>query len=255
MKISLARSVTAAPQGLDVDETRAATKELIERVGELQHLLYAEGRRSVLVVLQGMDASGKDGAIRNVFSKCNLAGTKVVSFGKPSDKEREHDFLWRVHQVVPARGELTIFNRSHYEDVLIQRVHKVIDLKRVALRMEAINNFERLLGFDNDTLVVKFFLNISREEQEKQLKKRLTDPKKFWKHNDGDWAEREHWRAYMQAYEYVLSNSEIPWVICPANDRWYRDYVIAKHLVGALERLQMRLPKPARTTVKLAKQS
>ena len=166
MKITLSSIPCTAPTGLDQAETRQRTKALIARVGELQHLLYAEGRHSVLVVLQGMDASGKDGAIRNVFSKCNLAGTRVVSFGKPSDKERKHDFLWRTHQQTPARGELAIFNRSHYEDVLIQRVHQVIDLKRVALRMAAINSFEQLLQFDNNTTILKFFLHLSREEQE-----------------------------------------------------------------------------------------
>jgi len=244
---SLSSIPCTAPKGLDPIETKQRTKALIERVGELQHLLYAEGKRSVLVVLQGMDASGKDGAIRNVFSKCNLAGTRVVSFGKPSDREREHDFLWRIHQETPARGELTIFNRSHYEDVLIQRVHKVIDLKRVALRMAAINSFEHLLQFDNNTLILKFFLHLSQEEQENQLKKRLTDPKKFWKHNDGDWAEREHWAQYMKAYEYVLHESQVPWTVCPSNDRWYRDFIISERIVKALEGLKMRLPHPVKS--------
>ncbi len=245
MIYNLAKIAATPPAGLDETATRSATKQQIKRLGELQHLLYAEGKRALLVVLQGMDASGKDGAIRNVFSKCNLSGTEVVSFGKPSDREREHDFLWRVHQRTPGRGKLTIFNRSHYEDILIQRVHKTIDMKRVALRMAAINAFEHLLEFDNDTLILKFFLHISNDEQQKQLTKRLTDPKKFWKHNEADWAERERWNDYMKSYEYLLNESQIPWIVCPSNNRWYRDYLISSTIVKALEKLKMRLPKPA----------
>lgn len=243
MVIKLAKLSAAPPPGVDEERIRKATKQQVERLGELQHLLYAEGRHSVLVVLQGMDASGKDGAIRHVFSRCNLSGTRVVSFGKPTDREREHDFLWRVHQYVPRRGEVAIFNRSHYEDILVQRVHRLIDKRRVDLRMGAINAFERLLEFDNNTLILKFFLHVSNEEQKNQLKQRLTDPKKFWKHNDADWDERRHWKEYMQCYEYVLNESEIPWTVCPANERWYRDYVISSTIVAALSKLKMRLPK------------
>jgi PPK2 family polyphosphate:nucleotide phosphotransferase len=253
MNYKLSKIDANPPIGADEASTRLATKQQIQRLGELQHLLYAEGKRSLLVVLQGMDASGKDGAIRNVFSKCNLSGTHVVSFGKPSDQERDHDFLWRVHRRVPGRGHVVIFNRSHYEDILVQRVHKTIDMKRVGQRMAAINAFEHLLAFDNDTLVLKFFLHISSDEQQNQLKKRLTDPKKFWKHNDADWIEREHWDDYMKCYEYVLGESKIPWMICPANNRWYRDYVISSAIVKALGKLRMRLPKPNKIPPEIAR--
>jgi PPK2 family polyphosphate:nucleotide phosphotransferase len=242
--IKLSAISTKAPEGMDKGEVKHLTKSYVERLGELQHLIYAEGKRSLLVVLQGMDASGKDGAVRNVFAKCNVAGLNFVSFGKPSDEEFAQDFLWRVHKVAPSKGKLTIFNRSHYEDILIQRVHGWIDAKRVEQRMRAINAFEELMQFDNHTLIFKFYMHISKEEQEQQLRERLEDPLKYWKHNDNDWKEREHWDEYMQAYEYAINNSAVPWHICPVDNRWYRDYFISKTLVETLEKLHIELPKP-----------
>lgn len=230
------------PKGIEKDDLQKETKKLIKRLGELHHLLYAEAKHSVLVVLQGMDASGKDGAVRRVFSECTIAGLDLVSFKKPTEQEFAHDFLWRVHRWAPEKGTLTIFNRSHYEDILIQRVHKWIDMERVEKRMAAINAFEELLQFDNNTVIFKFFMHISKEEQEAQLRERLEDPSKFWKHNDGDWEERKHWDEYMRAYEYAINNSVVPWHICPVDKRWYRDYVIAKTLVEGLEKLNMQLP-------------
>lgn len=246
--IHLSKIATTAPEGAEKKDYKKKTEKLVERLGELQHIMYAEGKHSLLVILQGMDASGKDGAVRNVFSTCTIAGLDLISFKKPTEEEFAHDFLWRVHKYVPQKGMLTIFNRSHYEDILIQRVHRWIDQDRVDMRMEAINAFERLLVMDNNTQVVKFFMHISKEEQEVQLRERLEDPAKFWKHNDGDWEERKHWDEYMKAYEYVLNESEIPWHICPVDNRWYRDYVIAKAIVEALEKMNLELPQPKPTT-------
>lgn len=234
---------TDAPKGLKKADLKDETAALVERLGELQHIMYAEGKYSVLVILQGMDGSGKDGAVRNVFRDCTIAGLDLVSFKKPTEEEFAHDFLWRVHQWVPRKGMLTIFNRSHYEDILIQRVHGWITEERVQKRMAAINAFEDLLQFDNNTLVFKFYMHISKEEQEAQLRERLEDPAKFWKHNDGDWKERERWDEYMAAYEWAIDNSTTPWHICPVDNRWYRDWFIAKTMVEVMEKLEMKLPE------------
>jgi polyphosphate kinase 2 (PPK2 family) len=169
-----------------------------------------------------------------VFSDCTIAGLDLVSFKKPTEEEFAHDFLWRVHRWVPQKGMLTIFNRSHYEDILIQRVHGWIDMERVQKRMNAINAFEDLLQFDNNTKIFKFYMHISKEEQLVQLQERIDDPEKRWKHNDGDWKEREHWDQYMEAYEYAINNSTTPWHICPVDQRWYRNYFIAKTLADNL---------------------
>jgi PPK2 family polyphosphate:nucleotide phosphotransferase len=240
---------TTAPIGADKKSFKEKTEKLVERLGELQHTMYAEGKYSALVVLQGMDGSGKDGAVRNVFNECTIAGLDLVSFKKPDEEEFAHDFLWRVHSKVPAKGMMTIFNRSHYEDILVQRVHGWITPERIQMRMKAINAFEELLLHDNNTQIFKFYMHISKDEQEIQLQQRLDDPTKHWKHNDGDWAERKHWDAYMEAYEYAINNSTIPWHICPVDDRWYRDYFIAKTMVEALEKLPMSLP-PLETKLK-----
>lgn len=157
-----------------------------------------------------------------------------------------HDFLWRVHRWAPEKGMLTIFNRSHYEDILIQRVHKWIDMTRVKKRMAAINAFEELLEFDNNTLIFKFYMHVSKEEQAVQLQERLDDPNKYWKHNPGDWEERKLWDQYMEAYEYAINESSVPWHICPVDNRWYRDYFILKILVDGLEKLNMNMPQPGK---------
>lgn len=234
---------TGAPEGLHKKDLKKKTTELVARLGALQHLMYAQGKYSMLVILQGMDGSGKDGAVRNVFTDCTIAGLNLVSFKKPTEEEFAHDFLWRVHKHTPSKGMLTIFNRSHYEDILIQRVHKWIDADRVKMRMKAINAFEQLLEADNETLVVKFYMHISKEEQLIQLQQRIDDPSKHWKHNDSDWEQRKYWDQYMEAYEYAINESEIPWHICPVDDRWYRDYFIASVLVDRLESLKMELPR------------
>ena len=240
--IHLSKIPTTAPEGAEKKDYKNKTEKLVERLGELQHTMYAEGKHSMLVIMQGMDASGKDGAVRGVFSQCTIAGLDLASFKKPNETEFAHDFLWRVHKVVPEKGILTIFNRSHYEDILIQRVHKWIDEERVKIRMNAINAFEEQLLKDNNTQIVKFYMHISKEEQEIQLQQRLDDPAKFWKHNEGDWEERKHWDEYMRCYEYAINNSTIPWHICPVDNRWYRDYFMAKTIVDVLEKLDMKLP-------------
>ena len=242
--IKLSAISTEAPQDLEKKDFKEETAKLVERLGELQNIMYAEGKHSMLVILQGMDGSGKDGAVRNVFHTCTIAGLNMVSYKKPSEEEFAHDFLWRVHEHVPEKGMTTIFNRSHYEDILIQRVHNWIDNDRLKKRMAAINAFEDLIQFDNNTLIIKFYMHISLEEQGVQLQQRLDDPTKFWKHNAADWEERKLWDKYMDAYEYAINNSTTPWHICPVDNRWYRNYFMAKTIVEELEKLKMKLPKP-----------
>lgn len=233
---------TKPPESLSKKETRKLTKDLADRIGELHNLLLAEQKHAVLVILQGMDGSGKDGGVKNVFKACTANGLSVYSFKKPTDEEFAHDFLWRVHKQVPGKGELKIFNRSHYEDVLIQRVHAWIDEETVDKRFDAINAFEKLLSEDNNTIIFKFYLHISHEQQEIELNQRLNESNKYWKHNSNDWKEREHWDEYMRCYEEVLNRSTIPWTIVPVDSRWYRDYIMAKTIVEGLEKLNMRYP-------------
>ena len=240
--IKLSSISTSAPGDVKEKHIKEETEALVERLGDLQQRLYAERKHAMLVVFQGMDGSGKDGATHKVFDRCHLTGLNLTSFKKPTEEEFAHDFLWRVHKTVPQKGMIGIFNRSHYEDILIQRVHGWIDEKRVEQRMKAINAFEELLAFDNDTHIFKFYMHISYAEQEKQLRQRMEDPEKYWKNNPGDWEERKLWDKYMDAYEYAINNSSIPWFICPVDDRWYRDYFIAKILVEALEQMHLVMP-------------
>ncbi len=240
--IKIAELPTRAPDGLNKDDAEKIVKKRRDRIAELHQLLIAEGKHSVLVILQGMDGSGKDGGTRNVFGECAPYGLRTYSFKKPTEEEFAHDFLWRVHKQAPRKGELVIFNRSHYEDVLIQRVHKWITEEQVQKRMAAINMFEELLQFDNNTVVLKFFLNISYDQQIIELQQRIDDPEKHWKHNAGDWKERKHWEEYMRCYEDVLNNSTIPWHVVPVDQRWYRDYLMTGIVLEALEGLNMQYP-------------
>lgn len=233
---------TTPPEDLDRDKIEALTKDLVDRLGELQEVLFAQKKYSVLIIFQGMDASGKDGAVRNVFEECHPQGLQVVSFKKPTEEEFAHDFLWRVHKQTPAKGMIHIFNRSHYEDVLIQRVHHWIDEERVDYRFEAINAFEKLLQKEANTIIIKFYLHISYEQQEEELKERLEEADKHWKHNDNDWKEREKWEEYREAYQDVIDRSALPWYVVPVDKRWYRNYVVAKTLVGELEELDLEYP-------------
>ncbi len=240
--IQLSEIPTRAPKGLNKDEIKRKTERMAAHIGNLQHIMFAEKKHSFLVVLQGMDASGKDGAAMNVFGRCNPTGIDAYPFRKPTEEEFAHDFLWRIHKRVPAKGMIQIFIRSHYEDVLVQRVHKWIDEDKVNARIKAINDLENLLVFDNNTTVLKFYLHISSERQKEKLQERIDDPLKHWKHNDGDWKEREHWDQYMHAYQDVISRSVIPWHIAPVDQRWYRDYFIATKVVEAMEALKFELP-------------
>jgi PPK2 family polyphosphate:nucleotide phosphotransferase len=232
-----------APEKWDKKATKALTEGLLQEIGDLQNLLYAERQRSILIILQGMDGSGKDSTIKHLFGTCSVAGVKVHAFKRPTEEETEHDFLWRVHQVAPSKGMIQVFNRSHYEDVLIHRVHGWIDAERVTKRINAINAFEELLVFDNQTTILKFYMHISHEEQYQQLLERTQNPEKYWKHSDDDWAETKRWDEYMAAYEDLFDRCTVPWVILPCNQAWYRDYVIAKTLRDTLKSLNMQFPK------------
>lgn len=235
---------TRAPKELDKKETKAETEKLQAELCDLQNVLYAGNTHSVLIILQGMDASGKDGAIKKVFSNVNPQGVSVKSFKAPTELEMSHDFLWRIHMNAPARGMITIFNRSHYEDVLITRVHKWCDDQTAELRFGAINNFEELLALHNKTLILKFYLHISQEEQHERLNERLEDETKLWKYNEKDFEESKYWDQYMLMYNDVFENcNAVPWVIVPADQNWYKEYIITKTLVSALKELNMKYPK------------
>jgi PPK2 family polyphosphate:nucleotide phosphotransferase len=222
-------------------------KESTRRLEQLQELLFAEGRHRVLVILQAMDTGGKDGVIRHVFNGVNPMGVKVASFKAPTSVELAHDYLWRVHPHVPGNGEIAIFNRSHYEDVLVVRVHSLVPAALWGQRFDQINEFERMLAAEGTT-VLKFFLHISREEQAERLRSRLDDPAKQWKFNTADLSERALWDEYGTAYEAVLSRTSTewaPWYVVPSNAKWYRDLVVGRVLVDALEGLGMAFPPPA----------
>ncbi len=241
--IDLSKISTTAPKGFEKSAAKSETSRITRRIGELQHVMYAQKKHSLLIVFQGMDGSGKDGASRKVFRHCSVTGISAKSFKKPTSLELEHDFLWRIHKHTPKRGRIQIFNRSHYEDVLIQRVNKWIDEDTVDHRIEAINDFERNLWRDNSTTVLKFYLHISESMQKEKLQERIDNPNKNWKHNDGDWEERKKWKLYMKCYADVINRSEIPWIIAPVDQRWYRDYFIASRVLEAMESLNLQIPK------------
>jgi PPK2 family polyphosphate:nucleotide phosphotransferase len=216
---------------------------MLEELDELQNLLFAQAKHCVLVVIQGMDASGKDGAIKNVFGTLNPQGVQVKSFKAPSEEELAHDFLWRVHKAAPGKGMIQVFNRSHYEDVLITRVHKWIDDETAQKRMKAINQFESLLTEHNSTEILKFYLHVSKEEQHERLEERISDARKQWKYNENDFNEAKLWDDYMKAYEDCFENCDkVPWIIVPADQNWYKEYVIADALLQTLKKLKMQYP-------------
>jgi PPK2 family polyphosphate:nucleotide phosphotransferase len=242
------KSVDPASKGHH--ESEPAAKDEIEhyrsQLAKLQSLLYAEKKRSILIVLQAMDAGGKDGVVNHVLSVLNPQGARVTGFQRPTMEEVAHDFLWRVHPHTPARGEIAIFNRSHYEDVLVPRVHKIIDKPVWQARYLRIRDFEEGLA-DNGTRILKFFLHISKEEQLTRFAQRLDDPHHNWKVSEADYTERDCWDAYMTAYEdaiTVTSSKHAPWFVIPANHKWFRNLVISQILVDAMEELDMSYPKP-----------
>ena len=215
------------------------------RLDPLQELLYAEHKHSLLVVLQGMDSAGKDGTIRRVFEGVNPEGVRVAHFGKPSAEELDHDYLWRAHKQVPGKGEIVIFNRSHYESVLVERVHSLVPEKTWRRRYRQIVEFERMLN-EEGTTILKFFLHIDKKEQAKRFQDRLDDPTKHWKFSYLDYNERSYWKDYTRAYEDALektSTDRAPWYIVPSDHPWFRDLVVSQAIVEALESLGMKYPK------------
>ncbi|MFY7898541.1 MAG: PPK2 family polyphosphate kinase [Chitinophagaceae bacterium] len=241
--IQLSNISTKAPKGFSKEATKVKTQKLIEKLDELQNVLFAESKQSVLVVIQGMDASGKDGVIKNVFGHLNPQGVSVASFKAPTELELKHDFLWRIHQKVPAKGMIQIFNRSHYEDILVTRVHKWCDDETAKKRMEAINHFESLLSNHNQTQILKFFLHVSPEEQQIRLQERMKDPRKMWKYNENDFKEAKLWNIYQKMYQDCFKYcNQVPWTIVPADQNWYKEYVIAKKLYDCLSALNMQYP-------------
>lgn len=227
---------------LSKDDGRKIIKDSAEEIAEHIELVRACKSHGILIILQGMDASGKDGALRNLFAEASPANLRVKAFKTPTEEEMAHDFLWRIHKEVPKCGEVVIFNRSHYEDILIQRVHKWIDMKQVENRMRSINEFERLLVEDRNTVIMKFFLNISFEQQEIELQQRLDEYDKHWKHNPGDWKERKFWSEYMDAYKYILDNSIIPWYITPVDKRYHRDLFMSEKILEVMKALNLSYP-------------
>jgi PPK2 family polyphosphate:nucleotide phosphotransferase len=240
---------SADTSGFDGKEKDAQeeSKRLTKKLEHLQGMVYAEHKHKILVVLQAMDTGGKDGTIRRVFEGVNPQGVRVASFKIPTPEEHDHDFLWRVHNQVPGSGEMVIFNRSHYEGVLVERVHKLVPPDVWKDRYREINEFERTLS-EEGTTVLKFYLHISKDEQKKRLQDRLDDPSKRWKFSANDIPEREFWSEYMKAYEEALEKTSThwaPWYIVPSNHNWFRDLIVSTVIVRTLEKMHMRYPQPA----------
>ncbi|MBO9152585.1 PPK2 family polyphosphate kinase [Chitinophaga sp. GCM10012297] len=243
-QIKLSAIPTTAPKKTDKEKTKEALKKVLEELDDLQNLLYAEHKHSLLVVLQGMDASGKDGVIRDVFGTMNPMGVAVQPFKAPTELEMDHDFLWRIHQHVPAKGMIQVFNRSHYEDVLVQRVHKWIGDDTAKKRFAAINAFEQLLEEHNNTHILKFYLHVSPAEQQARLEERTQDPRKMWKYNEKDFAEAKLFKTYQKMYEDVFRHcGKVPWHIVPSDQNWYKEFYIAQTVRDTLKSLKMKFPK------------
>jgi len=235
---------TRAPKDFNKDKIKLKTLQLTAELNELQNLMYAGGKHSLLIILQGLDASGKGGTVRKVFKAVNPAGVYVKSFKAPTELELKHDFLWRIHQNVPEKGMIQIFDRSHYEDVLVTRVLKLIDDKTAHKRFKMINEFEKLLE-TNHTHIIKFYLHISEKQQKERFEERLDDPRKNWKYNPNDLKTAKNWPAYRKYYQEVFDecSKDIPWVIVPSDQNWYKQYIVAKTIVEKLKNLNMKYPK------------
>lgn len=227
-------------------EAEEVLERNLKRLRKLQDVLWAEGKHALLIVLQGIDSGGKDGTIEHVMSGINPQGCQVTGFKVPTPEELAHDFLWRIHKATPRRGYIGIFNRSHYEDVLVVRVHNLVPEEAWSKRYDQINHFEQLLA-ESGTTILKFFLYISKDEQKKRFEDRLRDPAKNWKFSMGDVEERERWDDYLRAYEDALNKCSTPWApwhIVPANHKWYRNLVVSEAVVEALEKLDLHYPPP-----------
>lgn len=245
-KVDLSKIPTCDDGGLEKEEGKAAFAGLIKRLQELQELMFAEGKHSLLVVLQAMDAGGKDSTIRKVFGPLNPEGCYAVAFKSPTQAELNRDFLWRIHHHTPEKGRMAIFNRSHYEDVLIALVQDLVERERCQKRYEHINAFEKMLH-DEGTVVLKFYLHISKDYQKERLERRLERPDKWWKFEPADLDERKKWPEYHEAHQIAISRCShdwAPWYIIPAEKRWYRNLLVAQTMVETLESLNMQLPKP-----------
>jgi PPK2 family polyphosphate:nucleotide phosphotransferase len=243
MKIKLKDIDTRAPHSMDKEDTKEELRKILLDLDDLQNLLYAEGKHSLLVVIQGMDASGKDGLTRDVFTSMNPQGVNVTSYKEPTAEELSHDFLWRIHHHVPAKGMIHIFNRSHYEEILITRVHGMVDDETAKKKMQAINDFERLLTEHNNTAILKFYLHISHDEQLKRLEERIKLPEKMWKYSPEDFKESKLWDSYIKYYEDAFEHcDEIPWHIIPADQNWYKSYLVAKTIRKTLKDFDMKFP-------------
>lgn len=242
MNIQLSNFSTKPPADFNKKEAKVEFKKMQKRLRDLQYVMRAQEKHSLLIVLQGMDASGKDGAVKNMFRYVSPADIKVKSWKAPTKEELAHDFLWRIHKHTPEKGMIQVFNRSHYEDILITRVHSWCDDKTAEQRIEAINNFEKLLTQHN-THILKFYLHISKEEQEVRLTERKTNPEKMWKHNDGDWEQRKLWDSYMKYYEEAIQRtSAIPWHIIPTDENRYKEFLILETIIKKLESLDLSFP-------------
>ena len=242
MKIKLS-DYPAFNKEWDKEKIKNKTEKILERIGELQNKMYAENKHSLLIILQGMDASGKDGVTKGLLKYCNPVGFSTFSFKKPTEEEYAHDFLWRVHNVVPRKGETMVFIRSHYEDILVPTVGKYIAPEIIARRYNIINEFETVLE-QNGTKVLKFFLNVSKEAQKERLMERIELKEKYWKHKDGDWDTREKFDEYMAVYEKIVNTcSEIPWHIVPADKNWQKLYAVALEVLKALEVMDLKWPE------------
>ena len=252
-KINLQRLSPDYNFSIDEEKAEYALKQnLKKRMSELQYRLYAERKNGLLIVFQGIDTSGKDSTIRHVISAFNPQSCAVKAFKEPTTEDLSHDFLWRIHKRAPSRGEIVVFNRSHYEDIIQPRVHKTIHKSIWSQRYEHINAFERCLS-DNSIKIIKFFLHISKEEQRKRLEERMNDPSKQWKVSESDITERKFWKNYTVAYQDIInrcSNLWAPWYIIPANKKWFRNLVVALVIVDTLERMKPKFPKP---TINLSK--
>lgn len=242
--IHLAKIPASPPADINKGEIKHKTDSLLKQMAALQNVLFAEKKHAILIVLQGTDASGKDSTVSHVFTGINPMGCKVESFKQPSNEELAHDFLWRIHRHCPERGMIQIFNRSHYEDILVPAAHGTLPDKVLEKRMDAINHFEAHLQQEG-TVILKFHLHISREEQTKRLNERMNTADKNWKYQAGDRLEAKLWNKYMETYNQIIHkcSKEIPWEVVPADHKWYRNHIITKTIVKTLENLKMDYPK------------
>ena len=242
-KVKLGDWATDEDGGLEEGDARAVTKQIDKELFDLQERLYAERKQALLIVLQARDAGGKDGVVKKVVGEFNPNGLKIASFKQPTTEELAHDFLWRIHAQVPAKGMIGVFNRSHYEDVLVTRVYDMIDSRAAKARLKQIRHFEELLGATG-TRVLKFYLHISKDEQKERLQARLDEPGKHWKFNPGDLKDREHWNEFTSAYQDALSTSTVdaPWYVIPADHKWFRDLLISQIILDTLRDMKPKYP-------------